>query len=53
MKVLLRIISYFGGSLIIIATKAVYGDVSALALLGLFLVIVAVVEALIRYCTWE
>lgn len=53
MKVLLRIIGYFGLFLMNMATGIIYGYVSALALLGLFLVIIAVVETLIKYVNWE
>lgn len=53
MKILLRIIGYFGTFLLIITTETIYGYVSALATLGAILVIIAIVEALIKYGKWE
>lgn len=49
MKILLRIIGYFGVSLVAITIGIAYGYVFGLGMLGIILVFVALIEALIKY----
>lgn len=49
MKILLRIVGYFGGFLLIITAGIIYGYVNGLATLGVILVIVAIAEGVIKY----